>query len=814
MSNDKTDAQVGCPAAAVIGRAANDAASPDELATVMAHLDTCEACRDRFDRMMCPTEDVEELRSVYAMVSQRTPDADAPRLPLSIGPPTARSEGGKVVLPNDIRLDAATDPRYLARLGSYDVVRILGAGGMGTVLLGWEESLQRQVALKVLAPHATGGLLREARTAAKLSHPNIVTIYAVADEADPPYIAMEFVPGRSLASLIAEEAPVDGETAAQIAAQVLRGLEHAHQKGIVHRDVKPANVLIDADTAAARLLDFGIARAVSDVARPSQFTTVTGTPAYLSPEQAAGDRDLDARSDLFAAGSVLFEMLTGAAPFSARQTTELIRMIREDDPPDLATLNPYAPTELIRIVRKAMEKDRSKRYQHAREFAEDLERFLAGRYGAAGTQVAATAGADVLDVSSPARRQFRKCSVCSTLITSQLSQGGQCSECGQTICLACWSGKGVRHCPRHTPQSAPSAADSETKPPSQTYAPLEGLSYAPRTPSAPAEPAQPASTSPPPDETPSPPAASSASPAETPPPLPSPPAETADPATQPCEDIEAKIAAARAEGRPAISAAQARLSEQTFLRLVENYLGSLSDPVDPIGGEPLGVKSWSALASRTDRQSHLRRLLGDASCDGYPAGMELVCDLTRWRLAGPRAPVVIRARCLSHIETFAAEGFDDRAVTRMELESMLNDVARQAFEKRAWHLLILASPTGWAANAVDFVVAAGPRAFRDRMVSVVLYDQDQGAFLASEGDERLTGYREAFSLVLDADLESAREFIRRFIKENEVVWLEVFLTEMAMPREMGVRIFKALGAGREFRLHQADDGDMILGHGP
>ena len=705
----------------------------------------------------------------------------------------------------------------------FDVTELSGRGATSRVFRALEAATGRVVALKRLHRHlirdagALARLRRELDALNRVRHPGLVVVHDVIRWDGDPYIVMEFVEGEDLRARLDREGPLPPADVEALARALLDVLAAAHGAGIVHRDVKPANVLIDADTATAKLLDFGIARAVSDVARPSQFTTVTGTPAYLSPEQAAGDRDLDARSDLFAAGSVLFEMLTGAAPFSARQTTELIRMIREDDPPDLATLNPYAPTELIRIVRKAMEKDRSKRYQHAREFAEDLERFLAGRYGAAGTQVAATAGADVLDVSSPARRQFRKCSVCSTLITSQLSQGGQCSECGQTICLACWSGKGVRHCPRHTPQSAPSAADSETKPPSQTYAPLEGLSYAPRTPSAPAEPAQPASTSPPPDETPSPPAASSASPAETPPPLPSPPAETADPATQPCEDIEAKIAAARAEGRPAISAAQARLSEQTFLRLVENYLGSLSDPVDPIGGEPLGVKNWSALASRTDRQSHLRRLLDpqrrDAPCDGYPVGLELVCDLARWRLAGPRAPVVIRARCLSHIETFAAEGFDDRAVTRMELESMLNDVARQAFEKRAWHLLILASPTGWAADAVDFVVAAGPGAFRDRLVSVVLYDQDQGAFLASEGDERLATYREAFSLVLDADFEKAREFIREFIKDHDVVWLDVFLKEMDMPREIGVRVFRALGASKEFRLVEPDDGDMILGRG-
>src|SRR3954447_3866934 len=270
--------------------------------------------------------------------------------------------------------------------GRYRAVRRLGAGGMAEVWCAEDEVLGRQVALKLLGgrfaedPDFRERFRREAQAAAGLTHPNIVGIFDRSEWEGTPYIAMELVDGRTLKELVSERGPLPPPVAVNFVEQVLRALGYAHRRGIVHRDVKPQNVIIDAE-GTAKVADFGIARAANS--EMTETGAIVGTVQYLSPEQAQG-RPVDSRSDLYSAGVVLYELLTGQVPFDGEAPVSIALKHVSEPPVPPAQLEPGTPPALEAVVLRALEKAPARRFQSAEEFIAALE---ASRRGAPTRQV-------------------------------------------------------------------------------------------------------------------------------------------------------------------------------------------------------------------------------------------------------------------------------------------------------------------------------------------------------------------------------------------------------------------------------------------
>jgi serine/threonine-protein kinase len=283
-----------------------------------------------------------------------------------------------------------TTPRLLSN--RYELGETLGYGGMSEVHKGRDVRLGRDVAVKVLRadlardPQFQERFRREAQNAAALNHPAIVAVYDTGEtrtENGPlPYIVMEYVDGRTLRDIVKTEGPLPGQRAMEIMADVCAALDFSHRHGIVHRDVKPANVMIT-KTGAVKVMDFGIARALADgQAAVTQTAAVIGTAQYLSPEQARGET-VDARSDVYATGCVLFELLTGEPPFTGDSPVAVAYQHVREDPRKPSQVNPRVSAQLDAIVLKAMAKGAANRYQSAAEMRMDIVRVLSGQRPAA-----------------------------------------------------------------------------------------------------------------------------------------------------------------------------------------------------------------------------------------------------------------------------------------------------------------------------------------------------------------------------------------------------------------------------------------------
>lgn len=259
-------------------------------------------------------------------------------------------------------------------LGQYHIVEELGTGGMGVVYKATDEKLRRTVALKVLAPDRSVSekdktrFLREARAAAALHHPHICTVYDVGEEQGVLYIAMAYIPGRGVSEIVRER-PMPLERALKITVQVAEALQAAHRLDIVHRDIKSANIIVD-DSDCATILDFGIAKLAGQPTQTEEGRTA-GTVAYMSPEQAAGGT-VDRRSDIWALGVCLYEMITGELPFRGDHDSAILYQIVNQDAPSLLVHEGGVPREVARIVDKALQKKREARYQSMGEMLADL----------------------------------------------------------------------------------------------------------------------------------------------------------------------------------------------------------------------------------------------------------------------------------------------------------------------------------------------------------------------------------------------------------------------------------------------------------
>ena len=316
-----------------------DRLPPEEQAEMAGHLEGCEPCRAALEAMAAESRWWDDARKLADDGAEGDgpggpPHEDTAAEPFSSGPPFRF-------------LSPPGAPGFLGRFGPYDVIEFVGQGGSGLVFKAFDPSLHRLVAVKVLAPQVAANatarrrFLREARAAASISHDHVVTIHAV-DEADGlPYLVMQYVAGKSLQERINRSGPLETKEILRIGMQAASGLAAAHAQGLIHRDVKPANILLENGIERVKLTDFGLARAVDD-ASLTQSGVIAGTPQYMAPEQARGDA-VDPRADLFGLGCVLYATATGHSPFRAKSTLAVLRRVCEDTPRPLREANPEVP---------------------------------------------------------------------------------------------------------------------------------------------------------------------------------------------------------------------------------------------------------------------------------------------------------------------------------------------------------------------------------------------------------------------------------------------------------------------------------------
>ena len=339
-----------------------------------AHLSECIACRDELERLAGQRQHWERVQTAL----RRTPNPDNVAAAVSADG-SHRHEWACDFAVNFLKPSQREDA--LGRLDDIDILDVIGVGGMGIVLKGFQPELNRPVAVKVLAPHlATSGaarqrFAREAQAAAAIMHPNVMPILAVNSTGSLPYLVMPFVACESLQQRLDRDGGLPIVDVLQIGLQVSRGLAAAHAQGLIHRDVKPANILLEKGVNRALLTDFGLARAADD-ASLTRSGVIAGTPQFMSPEQARGE-SIDPRSDLFSLGSVLYAMCAGRAPFRAETSYGILRRVTDDPPRSLRDVRPEVPPWLERLTARLHAKRAADRYESAESLAELLEQCVA-----------------------------------------------------------------------------------------------------------------------------------------------------------------------------------------------------------------------------------------------------------------------------------------------------------------------------------------------------------------------------------------------------------------------------------------------------
>ncbi len=381
---------------------AGELAQKEQEETVR-HVETCAACQQTLDSLTPASQSWENLvphlvkkhpepapalRKVIAQAKVGTAmdhtDAEDKSTPHREAAPNEETQADPRPGPRDDDLAFLSPPTKagsIGRLAHYEILAVIGKGGFGTVLKAFDEKLHRMVAIKVLSPELSASgtarqrFIREARAAAAVTHENLVTIHAVEEDHRPPYLVMQLIDGVTLQQKIDKAGTLGLKEILRIGLQMAAGLAAAHKQGLVHRDIKPTNVLLENGVERVKITDFGLARAVDD-ASVTQSGTVAGTPMYMSPEQAEG-LPLDHRSDLFSLGTVLYVMCTGRPPFRATGTMAVLKRVTEDTPRPIRETNPEIPDWLASIITKLHAKKPEERFQTAKEVAELLGQHLA-----------------------------------------------------------------------------------------------------------------------------------------------------------------------------------------------------------------------------------------------------------------------------------------------------------------------------------------------------------------------------------------------------------------------------------------------------
>ena len=360
-----------CLSAEMLQQLSHDELSPTELEDIEEHVSGCERCRNLLEVTQSDPQWREEIVPIL-----RTPVES----PHAAGDHEDGGSGESLEL--ILRMLGPTDdPQMLGRIGSYEVVGVIGRGGMGVVFKAYEGALNRLVAIKMLLPHlAVSGaarkrFAREGQAAAAVIDDNVMPIYSVAEWQGVPYLVTQYSRGATLQKRIQDQGPLELKEILRIGMQTARGLAAAHAQGLVHRDVKPSNILLDGTVERALLTDFGLARAVDD-ASITRTGIIAGTPQYMSPEQTRGG-SVDARSDLFGLGCVLYAMCTGRPPFRADSSYAILRMITDDEPRSIREVNPDIPEWLCLLISRLMAKSPDVRLGGALNVADLLEQCLA-----------------------------------------------------------------------------------------------------------------------------------------------------------------------------------------------------------------------------------------------------------------------------------------------------------------------------------------------------------------------------------------------------------------------------------------------------
>ena len=350
--------------------------------TMLDHVESCVQCQNRL-RAAAANED-EWKKASSALQPDHKSDSPAQTNALEQPPGTAFWQSRPLVWNETMAeqiLEPPTHPELLGRLKRYEIERLIGSGGMGLVFKAYDTELNRPVAIKMLAPYLAANesarkrFAREARAAAGVVDDHVVPIHNVESENDPPFLVMQFVAGGSLQEKLDTDGPLDVTEILRIGIQTAKGLSAAHTQGLIHRDVKPSNILLDEGIERALLTDFGLARAEND-ASLTHSGFQPGTPDYMSPEQVRGET-IDYRSDLFSLGCVLYALCTGDPPFKADTSFSVMRRITDDSFTPISDSNATIPEWLSDIINRLLEKDRDLRFQSAESVAELLEGCLA-----------------------------------------------------------------------------------------------------------------------------------------------------------------------------------------------------------------------------------------------------------------------------------------------------------------------------------------------------------------------------------------------------------------------------------------------------
>jgi uncharacterized protein (TIGR03067 family) len=464
-----------CPEPARLKDLVNGSVTGNEQTALTSHLESCERCQQKLEELVAGRElwsDARNLGEPHA-----NPDAALQRVICGLKGQAHDATQDTPALEDEVPLNFLSHSEKLGslgRLGPYEIMQVIGRGGMGVVLKALDPSLQRIVAIKVLAPHlATNGtarrrFTREAQAAAAVTHDHVVTIHAVDEANGFPYLVMQFIDGMSLQDRIDKSGPLELKEILRIGMQAASGLAAAHAQGLIHRDIKPANILLENGVQRVKITDFGLARAADDAAGLTQSGVVTGTPQYMAPEQARGEA-LDHRADLFSIGSVLYTMCTGRAPFRATTPLAVLRRVSDDAPRPIKEINPEIPDWLTAVIAKLHAKNPADRIQSAREVADLLGQQLAQLQQAAWTPppspLAALRSPELIEsverVSEPAQplTTVAICPACACQLHIPSSLAGhtmKCPKCGKVFHVedSALDNKAVQKPPRRKPAPA------------------------------------------------------------------------------------------------------------------------------------------------------------------------------------------------------------------------------------------------------------------------------------------------------------------------------------------------------------------------